>query len=527
MCTSRRPYCPWAAGMLVVMLFTVGCEGLFGDLPAFQVELASCESDADGNYGGGEGTLQDPYVLCAPEHLQQLAESDDLDAHFRVTAEIDAEDVQIDPIGTYDAPFHGTFEADYPIKGLELIIDEGLAGLFGVIDDDGEIRGLTLHDTDIVGNDVAGIVAAINRGEIVDADIAGTVDGDSRVGGIVGVNESGAVIENIVADVKVSGRNWTGGISGENYGEINDVDASVSVSTGRTIGESAGEDSRVTAGAAAKNAGEINDVVLEGDVESGGTLRPSGSAAEVTAGLVGLNTGTISQSMTDMDIVSGGTIDVHFSDEEGVYESGAFLAAGFAGYNTGTIRRSSSAGSAGTTGSIEDEENNLSFPYKAAGFAAMNGGRIEDCYTTTESVDFRESFSGASLSGFVVRLEGEPMALRELDVSVEETEDEPSLRRVYAAGHVDDATVQGGVTARSPSEGVIDASVWDIETTGVETSSSSNSSDKAGISSDRFSEAGASSMFSDWNFSAVWEYANVPGESADIERPVLQWQLDD
>ncbi len=90
----------------------------------------------------------------------------DLDGHYILAADIDLSGVDFTPIGSYDAPFTGSFDGDgHTVSGLEIQSAEDYQGLFGV--NAGLIRNLILaEDCRVTGNSYVGGIAGENLGTI-------------------------------------------------------------------------------------------------------------------------------------------------------------------------------------------------------------------------------------------------------------------------------------------------------------------------------------------------------------------------
>jgi len=85
-------------------LWVIICEGL--EYPHLKWEVPFIDLD----YGGGSGSIADPYLISDPNHLQTLSVAPcDWNRHFKVTADLDLTGVAMTPIGNIDTPFSGTF----------------------------------------------------------------------------------------------------------------------------------------------------------------------------------------------------------------------------------------------------------------------------------------------------------------------------------------------------------------------------------------------------------------------------------
>lgn len=121
------------------------------------------------------------------------------------------------PIGTEVNPFKGHFDGGYyTISGL-YIRDTSLnnAGLFGSIEN-GSVQRLILSDVNVHGLTAGGIAGQIKNTTIEKCGVNGSVIGNSKVGGVVGVLLENSSIKNSysIGNVNATG-NQVGGIAGQ------------------------------------------------------------------------------------------------------------------------------------------------------------------------------------------------------------------------------------------------------------------------------------------------------------------------
>ena len=127
-----------------------------------------------------------------------------------------------EPIGTSSTNFKGTFDGNgYAIKNLYINAPEqDYIGLFGYASGT-IIRNLTLDKTDVTGrNYTGGVTGYTYGGKIVDCILNGYVIGVDYIGGIVGYILSGT-INNSICSASVNGKNFVGGIAGCSYNSSN------------------------------------------------------------------------------------------------------------------------------------------------------------------------------------------------------------------------------------------------------------------------------------------------------------------
>ena len=138
---------------------------------------------------------------------------------FALTADINLKGVGFESIPTFGGEFDG---GGHTVSGLALESSRAHTGLFRYIQACGAVRNL--HVTGIVApsGDVrfVGGIAGENRGLIEACSFAGTVSGDTNVGGIAGYVTEDGVIRASVFSGSVIGNSYTGGIAGQNFGTI-------------------------------------------------------------------------------------------------------------------------------------------------------------------------------------------------------------------------------------------------------------------------------------------------------------------
>ncbi len=179
-------------------------------------------------FGGGDGTRENPYLIENGAHLALLAfnvnnGTNYKNTYFRQTVGIMLNDTTVEdwsnvlttinswnPIGTQQAPFLGHYDGGgFSISGI-YIQSSDHAGLFGYTGNESSILNVTIRNSVIRGSDYVGAVCAYNQAEISDCDVINTlITGNEAVGGICGYNSS--VLSycknyaNITADKNVGG----------------------------------------------------------------------------------------------------------------------------------------------------------------------------------------------------------------------------------------------------------------------------------------------------------------------------------
>ncbi len=228
----------------------------------------------------------------------------------------------ISPIGTFvgdmsdlNIPFTGKFDGQgYTIDSITVFNDAETVGLFGYINNS-EISNLTFTNARFGGrNNIVGSLAGVNGGTIKNCSVNGVIRGYNVVGGMIGVNQK-EVIESSV-DMRVRQfveRGSVGGLVG-----INDSTAILSNCNAKSIIKSVAPCAGITGynyGIMERCVANMNILpqklsggvvaINYGDVElcnSVGSINISIDNKVFTGGIVGVNYGDISKSFTDIYI---------------------------------------------------------------------------------------------------------------------------------------------------------------------------------------------------------------------------------
>lgn len=198
---------------------------------------AVLSSSLSAQFGGGSGTAVDPYLIGTVDHMKAMhTASYTSPLYFKMTADVDLNGVTWLPLnneGTFDKHIH--FDGNgHVIKNLT-VIDATYSSLFGVVC--GSVRNLGVIDAYIQAatKSGAGIIAGYAglkgpskpTGKIINCYTTGKVVGTDAVGGIVGYigKPNGDELSGVIdcystADVTAtgaSGNSRAGGIAGINY----------------------------------------------------------------------------------------------------------------------------------------------------------------------------------------------------------------------------------------------------------------------------------------------------------------------
>lgn len=213
---GTRPGPAWALryGIILAMLplllfaaaadFSLASAAHGSDNNEAQAAEAPAEQDvqkAAEAFAGGSGTPGDPFLVASAEQLELVRKH--LDSHFLQTADIDlSTHGNWDPIGSlymegmelldeHFEGFSGTYDGGgHTITGLTIANPESeyAEGLFGLIQEPGKVRRLTLEAMDVHGKDiVGGLVGFLGGGLLEDVHVDGVVKGRSGLGGIAGI----------------------------------------------------------------------------------------------------------------------------------------------------------------------------------------------------------------------------------------------------------------------------------------------------------------------------------------------------
>lgn len=299
---------------------------------AFLICLLVVPAFANAQYAGGSGTAEAPFQIATAAQLASIGvDPNDLDKHFRLTADIDLgafTGTDFNRIGS-GAAFRGVFDGDgHAVSGFTWR-SEGISyvGLFGYVNDpNAEIRNLTLVSPEVdagSGRFVGALIGCLGNGTVTNCAVDGghvvggaivgglagangyrwpypvirgchstcTVTGDTEVGGLVGEVIAGAVAD-CYASGPVTGRERIGGLVGSNWQTIDRCYAAGVVTGEDCVGGLVGYNQRAVANCYAVGAvtGEDHTGGLAG--ENAGTIRNGYAAGAVggndaAGGLVG------------------------------------------------------------------------------------------------------------------------------------------------------------------------------------------------------------------------------------------------
>jgi hypothetical protein len=201
-------------------------------------------------YSGGQGTVASPYVLSYKGDILELASRpEDFDKSFVLTADIDLDGavferpiiapniVFIPSFNEYKYFFSGYFNGNgHIIENFSLVGKRSL-GFFGGIEWSGRVMHLGLKNVRVAGTSYVGMLAAINRGRIIGCFTQGQVAGEWGVGGLVGYQLDGCILDCFSQGSVDAASDGAGGLAGCAWeGRIERCYAACAVSSGKPSG---------------------------------------------------------------------------------------------------------------------------------------------------------------------------------------------------------------------------------------------------------------------------------------------------
>jgi hypothetical protein len=184
--------------------------------------VAAICSIAQAKYSGGTGSPDDPYLISTAEDMNQIGRNyTDWDKCFKLTADINLSaytGTQFSRIGPDDKhAFSGVFDGNgHAISGFTYTAESGeYIGVFGNISAAGRVENVSLVDVNVIGRNYVGGLVGNNSGTISNCSSTGAVSGSYELGGLVGYNGSGT-LTGCYATGSVSGYSFVGGLVGYN-----------------------------------------------------------------------------------------------------------------------------------------------------------------------------------------------------------------------------------------------------------------------------------------------------------------------
>ena len=197
-------------------------------LSLLPTNIAFAETDTDNAVSGDEDSQQTVYEIGTAEQLKAFRDSVNegktyAGDYIKLTGNIDLDGSESDqwtPIGlSVTIPFKGTFDGNgHKISGLYINTTSDFQGLFGYMKE-GEIKNLSVSGTVKGSYDVGGIVGNNNSGKVINCcNSAEIVSTNSRSGGVAGRIDNSGIVINCFNEGKISGGYESGGVVGRaNY----------------------------------------------------------------------------------------------------------------------------------------------------------------------------------------------------------------------------------------------------------------------------------------------------------------------
>lgn len=314
------------------------------------------------DFAGGSGTDADPYVIETWNHLDAVR--DHRGDAFVLEADLDdetdgyADAVPWTPIGSETSPFDGTIDGGgHEIAQLHCDeAGEDYVGFVASVDFDGAVERLGLVGPSVTGGRKVGTIAGANRGTVFHCYASGSASGEEPdlgstfdVGGLVGHNRSGGLIEQCYATGTAAADFAVGGLVGTNeadvvetyYNDVNqagigEADGDTGETTGLSVSEMTGDAAEgnmtdfdfettwqtVTGGTPTLRAPDDGEPVA---VSATGETIAVGGQAEVSVSGTAVTDVTLSALWTDWDVTPMSDADGTFSDDVGASGSCQFV----------------------------------------------------------------------------------------------------------------------------------------------------------------------------------------------------------
>jgi len=349
----------------------------------------------------GDGSTALPYLVSTYVQLDSIGSKCELNASYRLTADIDASASDTEnlnrgfkPIGSSALPFKGKFHGGgFAISHLHIVdsIDNDV-GLFGVIDS-ATIDSLRVVNSNISGwvaNDSGsvGIIAGTIRSGAIDwcqvsNDTSNGLNDSSSVGGLAGTNSGSITNSKAVSVVSVGKKfSYVGGIAGRNLGTLRAC---------RVSGVPTGSDSSSVGGIVGYNNGHLALDTSSAVVTSTGSRVYAGGIAgfDDTAGTIDSVWGIGSVNGTGTNSQLGGLVGRLDGALTGSHSQAVVTSNGdgvFSGGLAGSVRGNGTISSSSATGSI-----------LGTGYAASVGGLVGFCGGTSPRIG--SSWASGFVSG--------------------------------------------------------------------------------------------------------------------------------
>lgn len=192
------------------------------------IGMSVLTSVATAKYGGGSGTVADPYQIHTAEHLVELGDNRaDWGKQFKLMEDIDLagyDETNFQVLGYWEGlgdvdnrPFNGIFDGNgKTISNFSYRdVSGSYVGLFRYVAV-GEIRNLGLINATVIGDGggTGSLVGYLQGGAVIDCYATGiNVSGNLRVGGLIGDVDGG--VARCASQGTVAGVRYVGGLIGQ------------------------------------------------------------------------------------------------------------------------------------------------------------------------------------------------------------------------------------------------------------------------------------------------------------------------
>jgi hypothetical protein len=470
--------------------------------------------DAQANYGGGAGELNDPYQIWTPDQFVAICtHPEDWDSHFRLMADVNLVDVNsdmINPIGNRSVPFSGVFDGN-----------------------DFAIENFTFDREDIYDAGIFGLVSTVELMEQINPDADAPWYEFDYKAHVYEPNESVVHIKNLqIVNVTVAGSRHVGGLSGRCFGGIENCQ----IKGGKLLVYPEPHSSRVVSGRRDPDyydsrrsarrycdwraVGAVAGHLVVGRLEACHASRVI-IEGDLTGGLIGFSDeatvhGCSFSGQISSNVASGGLIgkmiytEIHRSGAD-VHIVGEDHNGGLGGAALGCRISQSYA-----MGKIEGSQS-------LGGLLGYSfGSLIHDCYA---QCDVNSVWHANQFGGFVGQSEYD------------------SIRQCYCAGQITPAVLSYGShfgavggsfigerTFDDFERQLIQASFWDGEVSSLEVGISYSHmvySDN-NVPIDEITSLSTQAMMSQETFtSAGWDFDSVWAIDEGVDYPVFQWALEE
>lgn len=159
-------------------------------------------------FAAGAGTTAAPFEIPDADRMNRIAYA--LTSNFKLTS-----DFTQTTAATSASTFNGTVDGNgKTITGLTFTSATDKSGLFAELGSSAVIKNLILKNVNITGQNNTAALTGINRGNVSNVTVSGTVNGGLFVGGISGTNY-GSITSSDASGLTIKGINNIGSLTGE------------------------------------------------------------------------------------------------------------------------------------------------------------------------------------------------------------------------------------------------------------------------------------------------------------------------